>query len=53
MVLDGNDIYGYIFPGRRFDIGNKIDWLKANIELSLQDEEIGNDLKEWLDSLRE
>lgn len=53
MVLDGNDIYGYIFSGRRFDIGNKIDWLKANIELSLQDEEIGNDLKEWLDSLRE
>jgi UTP--glucose-1-phosphate uridylyltransferase len=53
MVLDGNDIYGYIFPGRRFDIGNKIDWLKANIELSLEDEEVGNDLKGWLDGLRE
>jgi len=30
--------YGYVYRGRRYDIGNKLDWLKSNIALSLADE---------------
>ena len=35
-------------PYRRFDTGNKLDYLKANIELGLQHEELGADLRAWL-----
>ncbi|TET90480.1 MAG: UTP--glucose-1-phosphate uridylyltransferase [Methanomassiliicoccales archaeon] len=52
MVLDGKEIYGYLYPGRRFDIGNKIDWFKANIELGLRDEEIGKELREWIHKVK-
>ncbi|MHB0977112.1 MAG: UTP--glucose-1-phosphate uridylyltransferase GalU [Candidatus Aquicultorales bacterium] len=34
--------------GRRFDIGNKLDWIKATIELALEDAEIGPRLKEFI-----
>ncbi len=44
-------IYGYVYRGRRYDIGNKLDWLKSNIELSLADERFNNELKEFLQSL--
>jgi len=36
--------YGYVYRGRRYDIGNKLDWLKSNIELSLADERFNNEL---------
>lgn len=32
-------VYGYAFQGRRYDIGTKLDWLKAHLELSLMREE--------------
>ncbi|ASJ15232.1 UTP--glucose-1-phosphate uridylyltransferase [Thermococcus radiotolerans] len=51
MVKDGIDIYGYIFGGNRYDIGNIFDWLRANIELALKDEEVGERLRELLLSL--
>lgn len=41
-------IYAAIYEGKRFDIGNKIEWLKANIELALEDDELGEDLRKWL-----
>jgi UTP--glucose-1-phosphate uridylyltransferase len=44
-------MYAYLFKGKRFDIGNKVDWLKANIELALEDEELGDEVKEFIKSL--
>ncbi len=44
-------IYAYVYRGRRYDIGNKLDWLKSNIELSLADERFNNKLKEFLRTL--
>ncbi len=41
-------IYAYLFKGRRYDIGNKVDWLLANIELALSDEEIGEHIKNYI-----
>jgi UTP--glucose-1-phosphate uridylyltransferase len=49
MVLDGKEVYAYHYHGSRFDIGNKLDWLKANIELGSEDEEVGKELKGWLE----
>ena len=40
--------YAYVYRGRRYDIGNKLDWLKSNIELSLADERFNNELENFL-----
>lgn len=45
-------IYGYIYRGKRYDIGNKLDWLKSNIELSLSDTELGHDISDYISSLK-
>ena len=34
MAKDGIEIYGVLYKGKRYDIGDKKEWLKANIELS-------------------
>ena len=44
-------MYACVYSGRRYDIGTKLDWLKANIELSLKDEEFGDELKKFLTGL--
>ncbi len=44
-------IYAYVYRGRRYDIGNKLDWLKSNIELSLADERFKDALKSFLVSM--
>jgi UTP--glucose-1-phosphate uridylyltransferase len=41
-------MYGLIFNGKRYDIGNKLGFLKTNLIYGLNDEEIGEDLREWL-----
>jgi len=46
-------IYAYVYRGRRYDIGNKLDWIKSNIELSLRDERFNNELENFLLSVRE
>lgn len=45
-------MYAYLFRGRRYDIGNKLDWLKANIEVAIEDEEIGRDIRDFLSQLK-
>ncbi len=44
-------MYAYLFRGKRYDIGNKVDWLKANIELALEDEELGRDIVRFIKSM--
>jgi UTP--glucose-1-phosphate uridylyltransferase len=41
-------IYAYEFKGKRYDIGTKLDWLKSSIEFALEDDEVGNCLREYL-----
>jgi len=40
-------VYGMIFNGRRYDIGDKTEWLKANIELALENKNF-QEFKKWL-----
>lgn len=42
------DVYAYEFEGKRYDIGDKIGFLKANLEFALRDEILNHDLKEYL-----
>ena len=46
------EVYGMLYNGRRYDIGNKLEWLKANVEIALSDEELGREFREWLTNLR-
>lgn len=41
-------MYGLQFKGTRYDIGNKLDFLKTNIIYGLMHEEVGQPLREWL-----
>jgi UTP--glucose-1-phosphate uridylyltransferase len=41
-------MYGLKFNGKRYDIGNKLGFLKTNLEFGLKDPEIGAALKSWL-----
>ena len=44
-------MYGLKFEGKRYDIGNKLDFIKTNIEYGLKHKEIGKDLKKYLKEL--
>jgi len=46
-------MYGLRFDGKRYEIGNKLDFLKTNIEFGLKNKEIGADLKKYLKELIE
>ncbi|KUK16866.1 UTP--glucose-1-phosphate uridylyltransferase [Thermococcus sibiricus] len=48
-MLSSSEVYAHLYTGKRYDIGNKLDWLKANVELALKDEEIGDDFRSWLE----
>ncbi len=41
-------IYAYKFRGSRFDVGEKLGYLKANIMFALQRKELGEELKKYL-----
>ena len=41
-------MYGVIFKGRRFDTGDKLSYLKANIVLACERNDLGPDLREWV-----
>ncbi len=43
-------MYGMKFTGKRYDIGDKMGFIKTNIEFGLKDMEIGEDLRNWLKS---
>ncbi len=47
----GRALYGCVFEGTRYDCGNKLGFLKAQVELGLKHPEIGKDLKKWLRGL--
>lgn len=45
-------LYGLRYEGQRHDIGNKLDFIKANLHFGLQREDIGAALKEYVMSLK-
>ena len=41
-------VYGVIFRGRRYDTGDKIDYIKAILQLACEREDLGPELRPWL-----
>lgn len=48
LMCKDREVYGMLYSGKRYDIGNKLEWLKANVELALKDKELGKEFKKWL-----
>jgi UTP--glucose-1-phosphate uridylyltransferase len=48
MLLDGVGVYGYPFSEGRFDTGNKLDYLRANIELAARRDDLGPGLRAFI-----
>ena len=49
----GGGVYGVIFRGRRYDTGDRLDYLKAVVKLGLVHPELGQDFGAWLDEFCE
>ncbi|MDR0912162.1 MAG: UTP--glucose-1-phosphate uridylyltransferase GalU [Methanobrevibacter sp.] len=43
-----SQIYGHIFNGSSYDIGNRFEWLKTSIEFALNDDESHDELLKYL-----
>jgi UTP--glucose-1-phosphate uridylyltransferase len=50
-LLKSQKMYGVKISGKRFDIGNKLDFIKTNVIFGLEQEDIGDNLKEWIKQL--
>ena len=50
-VIAREGLYGYLIQGTRHDVGNKLDFIKANIAFGLRQDDIGTELRGWLESL--
>jgi UTP--glucose-1-phosphate uridylyltransferase len=44
-------LYGYLFDGRRYDIGDKYGFVQATVEFALMREDLKGPLKNWLEQV--
>ena len=51
LLLSDQTVYGYVFEHGRYDTGNKLDWLRATVELALEREDLGPPFREFLTEL--
>lgn len=45
---EGGGVYGVVFRGRRYDTGDKLSYLKANVTIASEREDLGPELRAWL-----
>jgi UTP--glucose-1-phosphate uridylyltransferase len=50
LVDDGVPVHGVVFSGRRYDTGDKLDYLKAVVRLAVEREDLGPAFAPWLRS---
>ena len=50
-LMQEQDVYAYAFDGLRYDAGTTMGWLKASVELALQRQDIGEQFRQYLQSL--
>ena len=48
ILREMEDLYAYEFHGRRYDLGNKLDWLKTNFDVALMREEFRDELVAYI-----
>ncbi|MFB8388401.1 UTP--glucose-1-phosphate uridylyltransferase GalU [Microbacterium sp. NPDC055910] len=45
---DGPGVYGVVFRGRRYDTGDRLDYIKAIVQLAADREDLGPELRPWI-----
>ena len=45
---EGGGVYGVVVRGRRYDTGDKLSYLKANVTIASEREDLGPELRAWL-----
>jgi UTP--glucose-1-phosphate uridylyltransferase len=48
LLLKEEDVYGYTFSEGRYDTGNKLDYLRATVELAARREDLGPEFRAFL-----
>ena len=51
LVDRGDPVYAYRFRGKRYDAGDKLEYLIATVEMALKREDVGADFRKYLQSL--
>ncbi|MDQ1597977.1 MAG: UTP--glucose-phosphate uridylyltransferase, partial [Microbacteriaceae bacterium] len=46
-------VYGVVFRGRRYDTGDRLDYIKAIVQLAVDREDLGPELRPWLKNFAE
>lgn len=44
---DGPGVYGVVFNGRRYDTGDRVDYIKAIVQLAADRDDLGPELRPW------
>ncbi len=47
-VAGTGGVYGVVFRGRRYDTGDKLEYIKAVVQLAADRDDLGPDLRSWL-----
>ncbi len=53
LLLAEQDVYGYVFDEGRYDIGQKLDYLRATVEIAIDRDDLGPAFREFLADLVE
>ena len=48
QLAEQQAVYAYLFEGIRYDIGNKLDYLRATVELAIDREDLGDAFRDYL-----
>ncbi|GAC1413963.1 MAG: UTP--glucose-1-phosphate uridylyltransferase GalU [Actinomycetota bacterium] len=48
LLVQKQAVYGYVFDGKRYDVGNKLDYLRATVELAAEREDLSEEFREFL-----
>lgn len=52
-VAEASGAFAYVYAGPIFDVGRKLDHLKATVLLALRRDDLSNDVRSFIDDLRE
>ncbi len=48
LLIADEPVYGFTFSEGRYDIGDKLDYLRATVQLALERDDLGPDFRAWL-----
>ncbi|MFA9558907.1 UTP--glucose-1-phosphate uridylyltransferase GalU [Evansella sp. AB-rgal1] len=52
-LRQGQSVYGYVFEGKRYDVGDKLGFIKATLDFALQREELRADVLQFINEIKE